>query len=319
MSRKTDVVPTDYRRDEAETGKTVPGPDLPEGVADLRALPDPNFLADWDAIVTEPGLKERLLSQAILNFTMRAQVDASRVPLHGLIVLVGPPGNGKTSLARGLAARTAETIQNGIPFRYLEVAPHSLTSAALGRSQQAVRKMFEETIAEHATVGPLIVLLDEVETIAADRSKLSLQANPVDVHRASDAVLSGLDYLARRHPSLLFLATSNFRDAVDGAFLSRADLVVTLGPPSAEACCLILEDTLGALGARWPSITELGKAADFSELGERCVGLDGRQVRKAVVAACAFDKATALDPSRLTINDLVKAIDHALTSRNGEV
>mgnify|MGYP001563880247 CR=1 FL=1 len=314
MPRKTDAMPTDYRRvgtDETEL-------DLPEGVADLRTLPDPDFLADWDAIITGPGLKERLLSQAVLNFTMRARVDPSRVPLHGLIVLVGPPGNGKTSLARGLAARTAETIQNGDPVRYLEVAPHSLTSAALGRSQQAVRKMFEETIAEHAAFGRLIVLLDEVETIAADRSKLSLQANPIDVHRASDAVLSGLDYLARRHPALLFLATSNFRDAVDSAFLSRADLIVTLGPPSADACRLILENTLGALGAIWPSVAELTMAPDFSQLGERCVGLDGRQVRKAVVAACAFDKATALDPSRLTTSDLARAIDHARTSRESE-
>lgn len=199
MSHKSEVVPTDYLRD--GTGSDTTGPDLPEGVADLRVLPAPNFLADWDAIVSEPGLKDRLLSQALLNFTMRGQVDASRVPLHGLIVLVGPPGNGKTSLARGLAARTAETIEDGNSFRYLEVAPHSLTSAALGRSQQAVRKMFEETIAEHAAVGPLIVLLDEVETIAADRSKLSLQANPIDVHRASDAVLSGSSGNMDRKPA----------------------------------------------------------------------------------------------------------------------
>jgi hypothetical protein len=38
------------------------------------------------------------------------------------------------------------------------------------------------------TARPLIVLLDEVETLAADRDKPSLEANPIDVHRATHAV-----------------------------------------------------------------------------------------------------------------------------------
>ncbi len=68
------------------------------------------------------------------------------------------------------------------------------------------------------------MLLDEVETLAADRSKMSLEANPIDIHRATDAVLVQLDALAERYPDLLFLATSNFPQAVDAAFMSRCDL-----------------------------------------------------------------------------------------------
>ena len=80
------------------------------------------------------------------------------------------------------------------------------------------------------------MLLDEVETLAADRSKMSMEANPVDVHRATDAVLTQLDQLAADYPQLLFLATSNFAGAIDEAFLSRADLVVTIDLPTPEAC-----------------------------------------------------------------------------------
>ncbi len=45
--------------------------------------------------------------------------------------------------------------------------------------------------------GVAIVLLDEVETLAVSRQKLSFDANPADVHRATDALLSGMDRLTR--------------------------------------------------------------------------------------------------------------------------
>ena len=55
---------------------------------------------------------------------------------------------------------------------------------------------------------------------------MSMDANPIDVHRATDAVLVQLDVLAESHPNLLFLATSNFPQALDSAFISRCDLVL---------------------------------------------------------------------------------------------
>ena len=117
----------------------------------------------------------------------------------------------------------------------LEVDPHALGSAMMGKTQKAVSDLFAQTIAESALAGPTIVLLDEVETLAADRSKLSLQANPVDVHRATDAVLVQLDLLAETHKNLLFIATSNFPQAVDDAFTSRCDLVLEIPPPNLQA------------------------------------------------------------------------------------
>lgn len=95
----------------------------------------------------------------------------------------------------------------------------------MGKTQRAVADLFAQTISELASSGPTIVLLDEVETLAVDRSKLSMDANPVDIHRATDAVLVQLDMLAESHQNLLFIATSNFPEAVDSAFVSRCDLV----------------------------------------------------------------------------------------------
>lgn len=104
----------------------------------------------------------------------------------------------------------------------------------MGITHRAVAELFSQTISELASSGPTIVLLDEVETLAVDRSKLSLDANPVDIHRATDAVLVQLDILAESHKNLLFIATSNFPEAVDSAFVSRCDLVLEVPLPNGK-------------------------------------------------------------------------------------
>ena len=206
-----------------------------------------------------------------------------------------------------------------LDFHYIEVEPHALASSALGKSQKAVTELLGTTIAEQAAIGPLIVLLDEVETLTTDRSKLSLEANPVDVHRATDAVLAQLDQLATRYPNLLFIATSNFPQAIDAAFLSRADLIQTVDLPEPDACKSILCSTVQELAKSYPKLNEIPLDAEFDRVARICQGLDGRRIRKLVAAACTFDKQTALDPNRLTIHDLIRAAEHAQAeARNGK-
>ena len=229
------------------------------------------------------------------------------MPLHGVILLTGAPGTGKTSLARGLAARTAQIIQDIGAFRYLEVDPHALAGSMLGKSQRAVTELFRSTIVERSGLSPTVVLLDEVETLAADRTKMSLEANPIDVHRATDAVLVQLDRLAEDHGRLLFVATSNFPEAIDKAFISRADVVINIPLPDEAARLVILRHTLGALAAEFPQLRGLAESADLVAVAREMDGQDGRVVRKLVAAACAEDTEVALDPARLTIAHLLAA------------
>ncbi len=292
---------------------------LPKGIQRRRSLPDPKLGELWESIILDDAVKKRLLSQAVLNFTLRRRVERSVAPLHGAILLVGPPGTGKTSLARGLAHRTA-TAFKGKPFQLLEVEPHALSSSAMGKTQRAVSDLFSQTIAEAATAGPTIVLLDEVETLAADRSRMSLDANPIDVHRATDAVLVQLDVLAEQNPDLLFIATSNFPQAVDAAFTSRCDLVQHVPLPDKGACSRILSDCLAGLGRTFPAIGELERSPGFARCAAECVGLDGRAIRKTVINALASSPQIALKPELVTIDDLLGAIVVAqATRRQSEV
>lgn len=287
---------------------------LAKGIQRSRRLPDDSLGALWDSIILAEKLKSQLLSQAVLNFTLRSKVDRAVIPLHGVILLVGPPGTGKTSLARGLAHRVAQSFP-GSAFRLLEVEAHSLTSSAMGKTQRAVTDLFAQAISEAASSGPTIVLLDEVETLAADRSKMSLEANPVDIHRATDAVLVQLDNLAERHPNLLFVATSNFPEAVDSAFTSRCDLVLTIPLPDKEACALILGDCLRGLAQSFPPIGKLASPAEISRCAAECVGLDGRAIRKMVANALASSPQIAMNPASVTAADLFNAAKSAKAAR----
>jgi SpoVK/Ycf46/Vps4 family AAA+-type ATPase len=288
--------------------------DLPKGISRRRPLPDSALGRLWDSIVVPPSLRAQLLAQAALNFAVRGRIDRADLPLHGIILLTGVPGTGKTSLAKGLAHRVAETFPKQ-RFQLLEVEPHALTSSAMGKTQRAVSDLFAQTIAEAASAGPTIVLLDEVETLVADRTRLSMDANPIDIHRATDAALVQIDQLAERYPHLLFVATSNFPDAIDDAFTSRCDLVLQVPLPDAAARLEILRKCLEGVGRTFPGIARLAGAGNLQRCAAVCDGLDGRAIRKMVANAMAGSTATALDPNTLTLDDLVAAAHSARANR----
>jgi SpoVK/Ycf46/Vps4 family AAA+-type ATPase len=278
-----------------------------ECVVANELMPHPRYAGLWQSIVAEEELKDRLLHQALLDLNVRQHLPFQVTALHGLLLLYGPPGTGKTTLGRGLAQELAGVLKPG-SVRLIEVNPHGLMSAEHGQSQQAVR----ELLAEHIPLladdrKPTILLLDEVESMAVSRSAASLAANPADVHRATDAVLTALDDIASQHPHIITVATSNFTQALDEAFISRADCAIELPLPNADAIHAILRRVLSDFGVAYPALAKLAEGTGLKCVALSLLGCDGRRARKIVTEAMAMRRETVLDPGALTIDDLTAA------------
>ncbi|WP_424536793.1 AAA family ATPase [Sphaerisporangium viridialbum] len=266
----------------------------------------------WDAIVVPGEIKERLRNQTLLSLMVRPELPFAVTALHGLCTLYGPPGTGKTTLARGLPAQIAGYVASG-KVRRIEISPHGLMSAEHGQSQQRVSELLGDYVPGLASDGlPTVVILDEVESMAVARSAASLTANPADVHRATDAVLTALDLNAAEHPHLFFVATSNFTSALDHAFLSRSDAAILVPLPEPAALREILASTLLTLADKYPALRELARSAGMNGLAQIARGLDGRRARKAVFEALAQRLDTVLDPGMLTEHDLAAAVRNAV-------
>jgi pachytene checkpoint protein 2 len=107
----------------------------------------------------------------------------------------------------------------------------------------------------------------------------------------------------------------NFAGAIDEAFLSRADLVVTIDLPTPDACKAILLDTLDRLAKVFPRVAALRATPQIGKAAAQAVGLDARRIRKAVLAALADSKQIAANPESLTADAVLAAVQAAQAER----
>jgi transitional endoplasmic reticulum ATPase len=142
------------------------------------------------------------------------------------IILYGPPGSGKTHLARAVA--------NEVDARFYYINGPDVIGTYTGETEANLRRMFSEA-SHHA---PSIIFIDELDAMAPKRGETGAHADT----RTVTQLLSLMDGL-KRVDSVIVVATTNRVDAVDAAFRrpGRFDREIFIGPPDVAGRREILE------------------------------------------------------------------------------
>ena len=145
------------------------------------------------------------------------------------VLLHGPPGTGKTMLAKAVANQTDAT--------FIKMAGSELVHKFIGEGAKLVRDLFELARQQE----PAVVFIDEIDAIAAKRTE-SKTSGDAEVQRTMMQLLSEMDGFDQRGDISIIAATNRF-DMLDRAILrpGRFDRLIEVPLPDWDARQRILE------------------------------------------------------------------------------
>jgi SpoVK/Ycf46/Vps4 family AAA+-type ATPase len=205
----------------------------------------------------------------------------------GGILLYGPPGCGKTYLARATAGE--------IDAKFINIGLHDILDMWMGNSEKNLHAIFEQ--ARNNT--PCVLFFDEVDALGASRSDLKQSS----MRHVINQFLAEMDGVERKNDGVLILAATNAPWSVDSAFRrpGRFDRVIFVAPPDEAGRAEVLKQHI------------LGKPADdidvqaIAKITPEYSGAD----LKAIVDLAVEDKLeeSLLKGSieKITTKDLLKA------------
>ena len=253
---------------------------------------DDYFMEKPDVKFSDVGgmkrVKEEIAIKIIQPLQNPALYKAFGKKTGGGILLYGPPGCGKTFIAKATAGE--------INAKFINIGLHDILDMWIGNSEKNLHGIFEMARRN----APCVLFFDEVDAMGASRNDMKQSG----MRHVINQFLAEMDGVDSNNDGVLILAATNAPWSVDGAFRrpGRFDRIIFVEPPDEEA----REDILRSILKDKPAADiEIGKVAatakDYS-------GAD----LKAVVDIAVEDKLResmskgALQP--LTTKDLLKAI-----------
>ena len=159
---------------------------------------------EWEDISGLAIAKQALYESVILPSLRPDLFQGLRSPPKGLL-LYGPPGNGKTLLAKALASKAEASFFN--------ISASSLTSKWVGEGEKLVRALFEVA----AEMTPSIIFIDEIDSILSSRSTNENEAS----RKLKTEFLVQFDGLASSKGRILVIGATNRPHELDDAALRR--------------------------------------------------------------------------------------------------
>ncbi|MGB9933334.1 proteasome-activating nucleotidase Pan2 [Haloarcula amylolytica] len=203
------------------------------------------------------------------------------------VLLHGPPGTGKTMLAKAVANETDAT--------FIKMAGSELVRKFIGEGARLVRDLFELA----AEREPAIIFIDEIDAIAAKRTE-SKTSGDAEVQRTMMQLLSEMDGFDERGEIRIIAATNRF-DMLDRAILrpGRFDRLIEVPNPDVEGRERILEIHTQEMN--------LDDGVDLGAFATETDGLSGAELASLATEAGMF----AIRDGRTTVqqSDLHDALE----------
>ncbi|GLV45591.1 smallminded [Carabus blaptoides fortunei] len=249
----------------------------------------------WDDVGSLQDIREELQLSILAPVRYSEQFTSLGISTPAGVLLCGPPGCGKTLLAKAVA--------NEAGINFISVKGPELLNMYVGESERAVRQCFQRA----RNSVPCVIFFDELDALCPKRSDSGEGASM----RVVNQMLTEMDGVESRQ-GVFLMAASNRPDIVDPAVLrpGRLDKILYVGLPSAE-------DRVDILHAITKKGTKplLAPDVNLNVIGkcEQCDGYTGADlaalVREAGVQAMKeFMVAGAVNPIMVTNEHFQKAI-----------
>lgn len=228
----------------------------------------------WADVGSLDEVREELAFAITLPIAHPARFKALNLGGSMGVLLYGPPGCGKTLVARATAADARAN--------FISIKGPELLNKYVGESERAVRTVF----ARAAAAAPCVLFFDELDSLAPRRGGDS--GSPA-AERVVNQMLTEMDGLDPRK-GVFVVAATNRPDMIDPAMLrpGRLDKLLFVPLPPAEGRASIL----AALTRRTP----LSSDVDVAAIGRRCEGFSGADLSSLVrEASWAALRATYAD------------------------